>query len=107
DRIVSFEGKRKEHPFVLRGDAGLAKLVSFRRLLGDAIQSAGLGQVKPGYVPHVTLLYDQRRVEERPIEPISWTVREFVLIHSLIGQSRYIPLGRWPLRSDHRALMEA
>jgi len=24
-------------------------------------------------------------------------MREFVLVHSLLGQKRYIPLGKWPL----------
>jgi 2'-5' RNA ligase len=46
----------------------------------------------------VTLLYDERGIAEHAIEPVSWTVREFVLVHSLRGQSKYIPLGRWPLR---------
>jgi 2'-5' RNA ligase len=48
------------------------------------------------FTPHVTLLYDRRNVEEQPIEPISWTVREFVLIHSMQGHTH---LARWPLRN--------
>ena len=47
--------------------------------------------------PHVTLLYDDVLVEERAVEPIRWTVREFVLVHSLLGQTRHVPLARWPL----------
>jgi 2'-5' RNA ligase len=96
DRITSFK-RKKERPLVLRGDAGLTNLIAFQRVLGDTIQSVGLGSVKTQFRPHVTLLYDNRVVQEQPIEPISWTVHEFVLIHSLRGKSRYIPLGRWSL----------
>lgn len=47
--------------------------------------------------PHVTLLYDDRHVAEHAVDTIRWTVQEFVLVHSLVGQTLYIPLGRWPL----------
>jgi len=96
DRAVSFLGRPR--PLVLCGEAGVADLIAFRRMLGDAIQTRGLGRVKPQYTPHITLLYDQRGIEEHAIEPVSWTVREFVLVHSVRGQSRYVPLGCWPLR---------
>lgn len=49
------------------------------------------------FEPHVTLLYDARGVEEHPIEPVFWTVTEFVLIHSMNGHHC---LARWPLRSQ-------
>ena len=43
----------------------------------------------------MTLWYSgEREVDEHPIEPIGWTVREFVLIHSLRGHTH---LARWPL----------
>ena len=45
--------------------------------------------------PHPALV--ARRVDEQPITRIGWTMREFVLVHSLLGQKRYIPLGKWPL----------
>jgi 2'-5' RNA ligase len=51
------------------------------------------------FTPHVTLLYDGMSVAEQPVDPISWTVGEFVLVHSLLGQTRHIILDRWPLRS--------
>jgi 2'-5' RNA ligase len=58
----------------------------------------GLGRwVVPRFTPHLTLLYDNRYVEGRDVEPIAWSVREFVLIHSVLGKTRHIHLGRWPL----------
>jgi 2'-5' RNA ligase len=99
DRVMSFSGSPRKRPFVLRGSDGLAALMAFQRTLAVAMAKAGLGRfVKAQYTPHVTLLYDPRAVEEHPVTPVGWTVREFVLVHSLINQTRHIPLGRWPLR---------
>ena len=100
DRTASFRGKRDSRPFVLVGDHGLQRLTSFRRMLGGAMLRRGLRRVaNTNFTPHVTLLYDARSVEEYPIEPISWTVKEVVLIRSLKGHDR---LARWPL--DPRAV---
>ncbi|SDP38393.1 2'-5' RNA ligase family protein [Afipia sp. GAS231] len=97
DRTASFRGKRGSRPFVLVGDKGLQPLTSFRRMLGDAMLRRGLRWVtNTNFTPHVTLLYDARSVEEYPIEPISWTVNEFVLIQSLSGHDY---LARWPLEA--------
>jgi len=52
------------------------------------------GWARRAFTPHVTLWYGEREIAENPIEPIGWTVREFVLIHSLRGHTC---LARWPL----------
>jgi hypothetical protein len=31
---------------------------------------------------------------------VSWAVHEFVLVHSLLGRSRYHVLARFPLRAQ-------
>jgi 2'-5' RNA ligase len=97
DRTASFRGKRGSRPFVLVGDKGLERLTSFRRTLGGAIMRRGLRRAaNTNFTPHVTLLYDARAVEEYPIEPISWTIKEFVLIRSLTGHEYR---ARWPLEA--------
>ena len=99
DRVVSFESRSGRHPLVLQGSDGIAGLIAFREVLGAAMQKAGLWRcVKPHYQPHLTLLYDGRRVAERTVEAVGWTVQEFVLVHSLYGRTRYAQLERWPLR---------
>ena len=96
DRSVTFRGKPGNQPFVLTGNDGLDRLKSFRRTLGLAMASNGLRFLaKKDFTPHVTLMYAERDVEEHPIEPIGWTVNEFVLIHSMHG---HVHLGRWPLQ---------
>jgi RNA 2',3'-cyclic 3'-phosphodiesterase len=54
--------------------------------------------LKRHYKPHVTLAYDSRRIDTQPIEPIAWQVHEFVLVHSLLGQTQYKFLAHFPLR---------
>jgi 2'-5' RNA ligase len=50
------------------------------------------------FTPHLTLSYDNYRIKERFVEPISWTVREFELVLSLVGETKYEVRGRWQLR---------
>ena len=97
DRTASFRGRSGNRPFVLIGDDGLGRLQSFRRMLGAALTRRGLRRVaNANFTPHVTLLYGAHCVEEHPIEPIFWTVTEFVLIHSRKGHDY---LARWYLQA--------
>ena len=96
DRSASFRGSPGNRPFVLIGDDGMERLRWFRKTLGIAMARNGLKRLtKKDFTPHITLLYAERSVEEHPIEPIGWTVDEFVLIHSMQGHAH---LARWPLR---------
>jgi 2'-5' RNA ligase len=43
-------------------------------------------------------MYDRQPIPETDLdEPITWTVRDFVLIHSLVGRSQHKHLARWQL----------
>jgi 2'-5' RNA ligase len=95
DRAVSFLGRPR--PLVLCSEDDIPELIAFQRGLGHAVQKVGLGRAKQQYVPHVTMLYDERAIEDHTIEPVRWTVRDFVLVHSLRGKSQYNILGRWSL----------
>jgi 2'-5' RNA ligase len=101
DRVGSFAGRARNLPFVLRGDDDLDELKSFNRALASSMERSG-GRLakwaKGAFTPHVTLLYDGMSVAEQRVEPITWTVSEFVLAHSLLGQTRHIILDRWLLR---------
>jgi 2'-5' RNA ligase len=46
----------------------------------------------------MTLLYGRGATVHQAIEPVAWTVRELVLVHSFLGETRHEVLGRWPLR---------
>lgn len=96
DRAVSFLGRPR--PLVLCSEDDIPELIAFQRELGHAIQQQGLGEGAPQCAPHVTMLYDERAIEDHAIEPITWRVRDFTLVHSLRGGSKHVPLRRWPLR---------
>lgn len=91
DRVMSFGGGA----FVLGGDDRLIGLHVLQQRLSDALDAS------PGparrFEPHVTLLRDSRRIAEQPVEPISWTAREIVLVHSLLGQTIHRDIVRVPL----------
>jgi 2'-5' RNA ligase len=95
DRTMSFRGRAGSRPFVLAGEAGLRRLKSFRRSLAAAMMRKGLRfSARRDFTPHVTLLFDDRAVEENPFGPIGWTVRDIVLVRSLRGHTH---LARWRL----------
>jgi RNA 2',3'-cyclic 3'-phosphodiesterase len=96
DRSVSFRGQPGSRPFVLAGGDGLAQLKLFRRSLTTAFaQRDGLKHLgRRDFTPHITLLFDDKVVDEQPFGPIRWTVRDLALIHSMKGHKH---LARWPL----------
>lgn len=71
---------------------------SLARGIAEARQGAGIA-ARSGYRfnPHVTLIYRNAPPFTETVTPFGWEVREFALIHSLVGQTRHITLGSWPL----------
>jgi 2'-5' RNA ligase len=97
---LSFRGRPGNLPLVLQGDEGVFGLLVLQHRLGRMMENAGLGRVNPHYTPHMTLLYGDRFVADEPIKPIRWAVHEFVLVHSLLGRSRYNVLARFRLSAQ-------
>lgn len=92
-----FGGTRGQ--LLLRASDGSAALMEFRETLSAALIKAGLrSRVDTAFNPHVTLSYDFSDVPERSIDPIGWTVRQFVLIESLLGEHRHVEQGCWSIR---------
>ena len=95
-RAESFRNRTGVYPFVLTGD--IAPWRPFHGALGAALQKAGLGGATRGeFRPHMTLTYDELRVKPVAIPPITWTVRDFALVHSQLGKTAHAHLGRWAL----------
>jgi 2'-5' RNA ligase len=97
-RLASFGGKPGRQPLVLYDDDGVAGLALLHQALGAAMASAGFGPGPRQYTPHMTLAYGGRLAGEHTIEPVRWTVSEFILTLSEIGAGRHTPLARFPLR---------
>ncbi|MEI9991601.1 MAG: 2'-5' RNA ligase family protein [Rhizomicrobium sp.] len=97
DRAVSFRSDGN-YPFVLLAGGDDAPLKALRASLGAALARRKLGRfARAPFTPHMTLLYDAKAADEAPIAPMSWTVADIVLVHSLFGQNRHEHLARWPL----------
>jgi RNA 2',3'-cyclic 3'-phosphodiesterase len=99
DRLLSFKRNANAQPLVLSGGDGLAELHRFRQKLALALVGVGLKKfAKSSFTPHMTLLYDPHTIDPRAIDPVRWTLTEFVLVDSLRGETKHIQLARWPLR---------
>jgi len=96
NRALTFGGPAEKRPFVLTG-GNLAGFQALYKAQVTAAQRLGRRVNRLTFTPHMTLLYDTKRIVEQSVEPIEWTVHEFVLIHSHVGQHRYDILGRWRL----------
>lgn len=97
DRVSSFKGAGRR-PLVLLCSHGFAELTALRHALTSNLRRIGLAG-RPAFTPHVTLLYDHRAVPDTNLdEPITCTVRDFVLVHSLQGRGRHVHRACWLLR---------
>ncbi|MBU9607913.1 RNA 2',3'-cyclic phosphodiesterase [Burkholderia multivorans] len=97
DRIVSFSGRSDDRPWVLTVTDVSHELIDLQRQLVEALKRTGLRPPRTSFTPHVTLRYDRSRRAPHTIEPIAWTVSEFVLIDSWLGKTHHDVIGRWPL----------
>lgn len=74
------------------------------RELGTRLMAAGLGRyLERQFTPHVTLLYDTHALMPQAIDPIQWQVRDFALVHSVVGRGEYRVLKSWSLTSSANA----
>ena len=95
DHALTFRN-RDPHPFVLTCHDRLEPLRAFHRKLAEALNLV----IERAFKPHLTLIWDTKMIPEYKIDkPVTLTVREFVLIRSFVGESRYEFVGRWPLQS--------
>jgi len=81
---------------LLAGGEGLAALKALRAQLVAALKTVGLYRYA-SFTPHLTLLNDPIGMEQQPIEAISWTASELVLVNGLQGKTEPVVLARWPL----------
>ncbi|MDK1384033.1 2'-5' RNA ligase family protein [Sinorhizobium sp. 8-89] len=91
DRAASFR-TGSSRALVMRCREGAGALQAIHRQIIGSLDCSS----RP-FEPHLTLFYDDYAVPEVRLEPITWTVRDIVLVHSLYGRGRHRHLRRWPL----------
>ena len=98
-RIVLQEVVSNGHVTCLRPGDHMPVLKAFQQKLALSLAEGGIWPNRGfRFDPHVTLAYGQDETFRRPVWPISWRAREFVLVHSLVGLTEHVPLGSWPLQ---------
>lgn len=97
DHVASFRRRGGKAPLVLLGSDGVDGLIDLHEALLAALAGPDFAPPTTPFTPHLTLLYDAKRVAEQRIDPIDWTVREFALVHSAIGAGVHTVLRRWTL----------
>jgi 2'-5' RNA ligase len=71
----------------------------FHRAIRAGLCRDGMPMLDYRFDPHLTLSYKPDGRGHEFIEPIHWTITDFLLIESVVGETRHVELGRWPLRS--------
>jgi 2'-5' RNA ligase len=100
DRLCTFRVRRDKQPTVLCCCTGAEELAALRDALREALTREGLWPGPAGFEPHVTLIWDRQGVPPSQLdEPIGWTVEDFVLLRTIMRESRQMEIGRWPLRA--------
>ena len=95
NRVESWTRNRTRGPVALLGDEGVIGVDDLHRRLAGAF-----GQTPDqGFNAHMALAWTATPFAPEPVDALVWTVREFVLAHSFVGQSRYEILKRFPLTS--------
>lgn len=97
DHAVSFSPAARKRPLVLARSEAMPALERLQAWLRQAMASCDM-PTRRQFNPHLTLLYDERLLPAIDVPELRWTVRDFVLIHSVHGESRHEQLARWPLR---------
>lgn len=97
DRVGTYWNRQEKPPLVVFASSGMPKADLFRHALVADLRRSGFPFPKKMPDLHMTLFYDRCIVAEEPIDPIRWTVRGFVLVHSIYGEGRHVLLGQWPL----------
>jgi len=95
DRALTFAGSL---PLVLQASRGLDAVPALGRALQLAVAKVLKLRLELSSTPHLTVLYSNKALVARAIEPVRWTATEFVLVRNHPGESRLDIRGRFPLR---------
>jgi 2'-5' RNA ligase len=104
DRVASFQWAQ-ENPVALYSDGGNEALIELEKSVGKLLEPYFGKRARTAYQPHMTLLYDRRRIAAEWIEaPVRWRVKELVLVESLQGQTESRSICTFPSRELQMAM---
>jgi 2'-5' RNA ligase len=86
-----------ERSIALRPNKRPAPLSALQKQIDDQLRYWNLVRTGWSFNPHVTLGYRAGLSFLEPITPLEWQMHDVVLIHSMVGATQHIELGRWQL----------
>jgi len=98
DHVGSFR-RSANAPLVMRAGDDAPGACALHQQLAVALARQGLGaRLDRRFVPHLTLLYDDKSLPEHEVDPVEWTSNAFELVHSESGKGHHV-LRQWPLHA--------
>lgn len=98
NRLATWLRPAPQRPLVLSGEEGVIGVTELYAALHKALGRFDLAPRRMAETtPHMTLLYDRAEVAPAYVDPVSWRVHEFVLVHAVHGEGRFEVVGRVPL----------
>lgn len=94
-RGIPKKGRPLQHPLVLLAHKG--PIMDFYNMLGSGLRKYRF-LVPEEFRPHLTLSYNEQFVPTRAIDPITFQVTEFALIHSELRLTKFNILRTWTLQ---------
>ena len=83
---------------VLTGDDDIDGVERLHTAIHKALVSGTMApRREPELQIHVAVLRDKPQVAAEPVEAVSWTAEDFVMLDSVQDDGRIEVLGRWPL----------
>jgi 2'-5' RNA ligase len=96
DHVSSF-GRSRNAPLVMKASDDAPGIRRLYQHLAEALARHGFDtRLERRFLPHLTLLYDDKSLPEHEVAPIEWTVDRFELVHSEAGRGHRV-LRHWPL----------
>jgi len=97
NRMVCWRGNRARIPLVLTQERRSLPLDALYQNTVIQLHRQGFGLPKKRFTPHVTTSYNRRSFPAEIVPATRWRTEELVLIHSFVGLTKYVELGRWRL----------
>ena len=101
DRALSFDAKAApKKAFVLQMSEGREQVLALCKKLKLCLAMAGVHSDDKATTPHMTLARAVQTMPLADVKPVRWTATRLVLVYSVVGETRHIPLQSWPLSAD-------
>lgn len=99
DKALSFNARANQSKaFVLQMAEGREQVLALCKKLKLCLAMAGVHSDDKAATPHMTLARSPHTIPLTDVRTVLWAATRLVLVHSVVGDRRHIPLHSWPLQ---------